>query len=254
MDYITGASGFLGSYLQKSVKAETIPHELIHIASLYSVHSFYFLSTYGNLASHTDENKIIKANVLDLIALLKMIDFTNLHSFVFVSTSSVKRHIQTFYSRMKKAAEELLLSYAEKYNAPICVVRPLSITGVGDHKEHLIPSLIRSCLKGDPIPFVPDAYHDYIDVEDVRDGILALSEKRARGIFELGKGQQHSNEEVKEMVEKATGKKANVHIVSNMRSYDSREWVCTNMRARQFGWEPKKTLPEIIKEMVDYEN
>jgi len=257
MVYGTGLSGFLGSNLVKRLKLdiENIPHELIHIVKLKPFDSFYFLSTYGNLSTHTDEKKIIQANLFDLEYILSQVNFEKIYSFVFVSSSSVKRRVQTFYSRMKKAAEELLLAYAEKYNAPISIIRPLSITGVGDQDEHLIPTLIRSCIEGLEIPFVPNAYHDYIDVQDVVNAILILSKRRVRGVFEVGTGKQWSNDEVRKMVEAATTKKAHFHIVSNMRSYDSNEWVCTNFRARQYGWEPRKSLPEIIKEMVNvYEN
>lgn len=250
MDYITGL-GFLGSCLQKRVNAEHIPHELIRSVKLKPFKNFYFLSTYGNLIHHTDENKIIQANVLDLIHILKQVDYSSFHSFVYVSSSSVSRRFQTFYSRMKNVAETILLAYAEKYNVPITIVRPLSITGVGDQEEHLIPTLIRSSIEGSHMPFVKDAFHDYIDVEDVVDGILTLSKHRARGIFELGTGVSRSNQEVREIVEGITGKTIKVKEVSNMRSYDSREWVSTNYKARQYGWKPLRDLPQTIQKMVD---
>jgi len=101
------------------------------------------------------------------------------------------------------------------------------------------------------MPFVPDATHDYIDVEDVVDGMLTLSRRHAKGIFELGTGKSYSNQEVREIVEEATGKKANVYLVKNMRSYDSEDWVSKNFSARAYGWEPKKTLKQSIKEMVE---
>lgn len=254
MDYITGANGFLGNNLRNTLQGEVhaLPHELIQSSHLLPFDNFYYLSTYGNMSSHTKEDQIIRANVLDLAYILDQVPFDKgIHSFVFISSSSVKRRIQTAYSRTKKAAEELCLLYAEKYNAPVSIIRPLSITGVGDQDEHLIPTLIRSCKTGEEMPFVPDAYHDYIDVEDVVGGIIALSQQRARGIFELGTGKSRSNQEVREIVEKITGKKANVKIVSNMRSYDSHEWVSTNFRARQYGWQPIKTLEQTIKEMVN---
>lgn len=249
----TGLSGFVGSYLAKALKdVRSIPHDLIYATTLGKFDTFYFCSTYGNMSFHTEDDKIIQANILDLIHVLKQVKWEEVNSFVYLSTSSVKRKVQTMYSRTKKAAEEILLSYAEKYNAPITIVRPLSITGVGEQKEHLIPTLIRAAYSGDTVPFVAEAYHDYIDVEDVVSGILALSERRARGVFELGRGLSRSNQAVLEMVEKITGKKIKTQVVTNMRSYDSGEWVSTNLRARQYGWEPKKPLEQSIKEMVEY--
>ena len=97
---------------------------------------------------------------------------------------------------------------------------------------------------------VPSPTHDFIDVEDLVDGILNLSSNQAKGIFELGTGIKTSNEEVMELVQEATGKRANVNMVNQLRDYDNENWVSTNFRARSFGWLPKKTLQVSIKEMV----
>ena len=257
INYITGAHGFLGSHLVKALRDKTvvaIPHQKITSFTYEPFDRFFFLSAYGNLASQTDEKKIIKANVIDLIKTLeKVIDF-DFNSFVFMSTSSVKLRIQTMYSRTKKAAEEILLAYMEKYHKPICVLRPFSITGVGEQKEHLIPTLIRSCLEGEPMNFVPFPTHDFIDVEDVVSGMLTLSQKRAKGIFELGTGISYTNQQVLELVEKITGKKANIKRIEKLRDYDTTSWVSTNFRVRGYGWLPRKSLEQSIKEQVeDYE-
>lgn len=256
MDVITGSSGFLGSHLLKVLPDATcIPHSAIASSQIESFRNFYFLSSYGNMSWHTDIDAIIKANVLDVIHVLKNIKWHNVHSFIYVSSSSVKRKVQTPYSRAKQAAEEILLSYIDTFNAPITIVRPLSITGVGEQKEHLIPTLIRSALEGTKMPFVPMAYHDFIDVSDVVSGMMTLAEKQARGVFELGTGISRSNLEVKNIVEKITGKTVFVDEVKTLRSYDSSEWVRTDFSAEYYGWKPKKTLEQSIKEMVKaYEN
>ena len=257
---ITGAGGFLGRYLVKSLTGETlvVPHEKIQSIKLPPFENGFFLSTFGNLIEHDDGRestaKVVKANVLDLCYILDQAIQYKFKSFIFISTSSVKLQIQTTYSRTKKAAEEILLAYKEKYRLPILIIRPFSMVGVGEQHQHLIPTLIRSCLKGEKMNFVPNAKHDYIAVEDVVDGILNLSEHSNGGIYELGSGKSVSNQEVLELVEKVTGKKANITIVPNMRSYDTQQWVSTNFRARSFGWLPKITLEQSIISMVkEYE-
>jgi len=253
MDYITGSSGFLGSHLLKALKGRKvvkIDNDKISSCKLKPFDTFFFFSTYGNLYSHNEDDKILQANVGDIIHVIQEAKRVGFKSFVFTSTSSVNLRIQTMYSRAKRAAEEILLSYMEKYNLPICVVRPFSITGVGDHPEHLIPALIRSCLTGRMINFVPSPTHDFIDVSDVIAGILNLSENRVRGIFELGTGEKYTNLQVLEMVEEATGKEARINVVNSLRSYDNQDWVSINYRARGYGWLPKKSLEQSIAEMV----
>lgn len=251
--YITGANGFVGKRLTEQLPSfKAIPHQELDTFKVEPFDRFFFLSTYGNMAQHTETDATVKANVVDLINVLRQTQFPpEFKSFVFLSSSSVKREVQTMYSRTKNAAEQILLSYMERYDAPITIIRPFSITGVGEQREHLIPTLIRSCIDGEPMDFVPNAAHDFIDVDDVVSGILALSKHGVKGIFELGSGNNVTNEEVKEMVEKVTGKKANIRkVVNSMRPYDSSEWVSVNFKARSWGWKPQKDLKTSIKEMV----
>lgn len=255
-NYVTGASGFLGGHLIKSLKGgiEPIFHKEIATKTLKPFSHFYFLSTYGNMSFHKETDKILQANVSDLIHIIKQAVKFDFKSFVFISTSSVKLSHQTMYSRTKRAAEEILLSFTEQFNLPICIVQPYSITGVGEQSNHLIPTLIRSCYEGELVNFVPEPTHDFIDVEDVIHGIGTLSQKGARGIFELGSGKKYSNQDVLRLVEAATGKKANINKVDYLRPYDNLNWVSNNFKARGHGWLPKKSLKKSITEMVaEYE-
>jgi len=255
--YITGFNGFLGRNLASRLGGfNAIKHQDIQTIVLEPFERFFFCSAYGNMIFHNDDAMVMKANVSDLISILSRTDLKKgFDSFVYISTSSVKRPHQTMYSRTKKASEEILLGIAEKYQLPICIIRPYSITGVGEQKEHLIPTLIRSCLFGEKINFVPEPRHDFIDVQDVVDGIMALSNRHAKGVFEIGSGKSYSNQEVLDIVEEVPGKKANMTLVENMRPYDTRQedWVSTNPKVREFGWKPKKSLRLSIEEMVNAE-
>ncbi len=130
---------------------------------------------------------------------------------------------------------------------PSCIVRPYSVTGVGEQRQHLIPTLIRSSFEGEPMEFVPEATHDYIDVEDVVTGMMILSKIEARGIYEFGNRTPISNEEVRRMVEELTGKKANIVSVGRMREYDNPDWCC---KTPNDYWQPTKSLRQSITEMV----
>lgn len=255
MNYATGASGFIGKNLSKKIDIIPVPHKNINQQYSRDFGFFFYLSTYGNLASQTQDFEVFKANVFDPLNVLEKIINSNFKSFMYVSTSSVKLKKQTMYSRSKKAGEEIMLSVLERYSKPICIVRPLSVTGVGEQKEHLIPTLIDAAFTGKTINFVSWPTHDYIDVDDVTDGMINLAKNSARGVYELGTGTSYSNIEVKDIVESVTGKIIKVNPITSLRDYDTGSWISTNFKSRGFGWLPKKSLRQSIEEMVkDYVN
>ena len=105
-------------------------------------------------------------------------------------------------------------------------------------------------MEGEEMLFDPYPVHDFIDVEDVVDGLLWLAERQVKGVFEFGSGIGYTNQAVKELVEEATGKKANVKEKTGLRPYDNPNWICKNP-----SFKPKKWLLTSIIEMVhEYEH
>lgn len=254
-NYVTGANGFIGKHLMSKLTGETVavPHSDIFKLRPLLFRKFFFLSTYGNMIHHGSRKHILASNVVHLAFLLDaLLDDSAFESFVFVSSSSVNLPVQTPYSRAKRAAEEMILASG----IPACIVRPYSVTGVGEQLEHLIPTLIRSCFKGEPMKLVLSKLglgptHDFVDVEDVVNGLIALADNRATGVFEFGSGTSWTNGDVLNLVEEICERKANVKIVESLREYDNPNWRCDNYEARKFGWAPKKTLAHSIQEMVE---
>lgn len=244
---ISGSHGFVGRQLAERLtnwepldRSGVIPE---------GVNMVFDLATYGNLASQEqDARKIYDANLNRLFN-----SFTNPDtSFIYISTSSVTRPIQTLYSASKKAGEEFVkLKAQEGYK--VAIVRPGTVIGVNEQREHLIPTLIRSCLEEEKMPFIGWPTHDYIDVGDFVEALLYIPEKGILNgeTYEIAAGVAVSNLEVKDIVEKVTGKKANIREVESMRDYDDKQWVLNTERIRSLGWEPKKTLEQSVKEMVD---
>lgn len=255
MDYIIG-SGFLSSHLRRHLTgSKLVEHQNIY-STEYAASRIFYLSAYGNLFTQTDEQETILANFRKPIYVLNEAIKNGCNSFVFVSTSSVNLPKQTLYSATKRAAEIVMTQLAEQNNFALAIIRPYTITGVGEQEEHLIPTLIRNCLHFNPdkiMSFVPNPTHDFIDVDDVTDAMLFISKNRYRGIFEVGTGVPTSNQKVKELVEKEIGKTIFTTKVESMRDYDSEDWYCKDDKLNRLGWKPKKNLKKSIKEMVEYE-
>lgn len=234
--YLIRGSGFVSNRLSSLTEALYLPREWV--GQVEADHIIYSAG-YGNYYDQNDVYETYKANVLEPIRLLTNSKFD---SFTYISTSSVLIPTQTDYSRSKKVMEWVL----ENQNKPYLIVRPSSVTGVGEQSQHLIPTLIRSCIDGTEMPFVGEPKHDFIDVDDFCNGIITLTKE---GFFNqtvnISSGIQYSNEEVKEMVESITGKKANIKRVKSMRKYDTDEWIVKpDLTAT-------KSLELSIEEMVD---
>lgn len=240
---ITGANGFIGGHLfsklsERNESPEYLRHEEIFHGNSYNARKFFFLSTFGNMAHHNNQPMMINANVMNMFSVLN--GFRGW--FCYMSSSSVTLPVQTPYSRTKRAAEEILQALPELKS---CIVRPYSVTGVGEQKEHLIPTLIRSCMEGEEMPFDPNPVHDFVDVSDICDALIDLSEKKTTGIVELGNGYPYTNQEVLELVQLVIGKKANIQVKKSLRPYDNTEWYCKTPYFHKY-----KSLLQSIEEMV----
>jgi nucleoside-diphosphate-sugar epimerase len=244
---ITGANGFIGSHLftkllDRREGPRSVKHEDIVRSNSYNADLLFFLSTYGNMAYQKSDGLTVKANVEDLLTVIT--GFYIDHWICYMSSSSVLLSIQTPYSRSKRAGEEILQALPLLKS---CIVRPFTVTGVFEQKEHLIPTLIRSCMEGEPMTFDPSPTHDFIDVSDVVDALIRLADDKATGIFEFGNRIAIPNEDVRRLVEEVTGRKANITDVKPMRPYDNEDWCC---KTKNDYWQPTKSLRQSITEMV----
>jgi dTDP-glucose 4,6-dehydratase len=213
------------------------------------------LASYGNMSGQNNIKETYKANLLRVMDMTT--DNKNLKTkYIFVSTSSVLLPKQTPYSLSKKSAEDFVKYMVDTYNIKASIVRPFTVIGVGEQPEHLIPKLIRSCLRGDQMPFVSEPVHDYIDVDDFVDALLLIKDKSQFNgeVYEVGSGFQVSNESIKESVEELIGKNANIKYVTSMRSYDTTNWqTADTTMIKSLGWGRKFNLEDTLKKMIDYE-
>jgi nucleoside-diphosphate-sugar epimerase len=263
---LTGANGFIGSHLinrlEDGVELLKVPHN--HLKNINTLKGIVMnfqptvivhMASYGNLASQTDDAETIQANFMNLYNLLDASKYSQYEVFINFSTSSVKLSHDTMYSATKAGGERLCRAWASKYNRNIISVEPYTVIGTGEPKEHLIPTLIRSCLSGDSMPFVGSPVHDFVNVEDFISALkLVIEDWHVKGVVEIGTGIKTSNEEILKIVEKVTGKKANIKRVDNLRSYDNMKWVANPTIIQSLGWKPKFTIKDTIMQMViEYE-
>jgi len=256
---IFGVSGFIGSHLKKRLEKEK--YEIftgkvtngISYFDRYDIDYILYLSSYGNMYTQTDEKETINANILGLFNTLSDTRSVPYKGFINFSSSSVMLDYETMYSATKGAGERIVKAFVNKYDKPVVNVRPFSVIGQGEQKEHLIPQLIESSLTQKKVPFVAEPRHDFIGIDDFCEAIVTLlphcGELRGKSI-DIGTGMSYSNQDVLDTVESVIGKQANVETLKQMRPYDNKHWVSNSYDLYNLGWKPKQSLEEIVKTMI----
>jgi len=98
------------------------------------------------------------------------------------------------YGASKAAADMLVRAAAAEFGVPLTILRPFSFTGLGDDRNRLFPSLLRSAATGEILRLsVGDQLRNHCSARDIAAGILAAllsppTSSEAR-IFNLGSGQ-----------------------------------------------------------------
>lgn len=271
---ICGAGGFLGSNLRQHFKdqIEVLPVEmLMDVNGMHQLfgnepYNFYYLAAYGNLHGQDDVDETFRASVIKLLNVLQATVGTQCEAFITAGTTSeygnktvpmtedLMLEPETFYGAAKAAGTHLATVWAKRMGTPVVVFRPASITGVGEQPIHFIPTLVRSCLFKEAMPFIGEPVHDYVNVLDVCSAleILSINAKNYRGgIFNVGTGTQTSNLQIKEMIEDITKTKANINLAAKINPLNlSQVWIADSSKLNALGWKPKKTLYQSLKEMV----
>lgn len=239
---MTGASGFIGKHLVKALEARgDIVQPLAHksfrdevslkiIEGLHDIDYIFHLASYGNMASQRDEGEILRANIDSLWNLLQATKLIPYKAFVNVSSSSVTLPHQTIYAATKLGGEALCRAFRDEYHKPIVSVRPYSIYGPGEALSRFIPTVFRSCLKGEEM-VLAEGSHDWTYVSDFVEFMLKVSKTQSLSTsdiplfaFASGTGISTTNLEVVQLIEKITGKVANVVERKKLRSFDTGSW------------------------------
>lgn len=232
----------------------------------------YHLASYGGHHFQNEEKKIIEINLTGTLNLLEALFNIPYQMFVNTGSSSEygykKKKMKecdllepvSFYAATKASATLLGQVYAKYYKKKIVTFRPFTVYGPYDNSNKFVPTVIRSCIKGETVKLTNGASnHDYIYSEDlIRAYLMAPFNKKISGeVINLGTGRQYENEEVISLVEKISGKKiAVVKGAYKKHSWDTSYWVADNRLAyKLMGWKPEYSFKKgLLKTYRWFEN
>jgi dTDP-glucose 4,6-dehydratase len=179
------------------------------------------------------------------------------------------------YSASKAAAEEFCVAYENTYKLPIFITHTMNVFGERQHPEKFIPMCIRKIRDGEKIFIHSDhtktvpGSRFYVHGKDVADAmhfLLNLNEDQLKKIYEpdfggakcpkfnvVGK-EEIDNLSLVKYIANAVGKEPVYELVdfhSSRPGHDLR-YALSGDYMRELGWEPKFTLENRIKEVVDW--
>ena len=157
----------------------------------------------------------------------------------------------------KLAIEKYLHLYGELHGLDYCALRIANPYGARQRTEKaqgVIGVLLERVLNGRPFEIWGDGsvVRDYIFVNDVVRALIAGAEEREteNKVFNIGTGRGTSLNELVDVVERATGRRAQ-RIYMPGRSFDIHENVLDTTRAsRELGWTAQVSLDEGMRKTL----
>ena len=267
---ISGANGFLGKHIvaalkQKDITTVSIPTTLLYksppeIIAFLQKHNptiIIHAAGYGNHGHQQEEDKIVMANYFATWHMLNASLYQDYKCFINISTSSVygikeepmhegmNLQPDTFYAATKAGAMFLTRAYAKQYKKPTVNVLPFSVFGPGEADFRFIPTICKSLVRGEVMPFVSYPQHDWLYVDNFIDGLLTVIDNidRVKGeSVNIGTGESFTNRAIADLMETISHKTLLKEENYQEQPHHSAKWKAVNLKLQSLGWTPRVSL------------
>lgn len=240
---MTGQSGVLGGILSQRLTAHNINIEAYHgditdtmsLKDWFGKHRFDYFFHFAAIVPVSqvtdDPYRAYDVNVIGSYNICKHIIKTQENCWLFLASSShvykalpaaeeltlqvgFAEEPDTFYGVTKLAAERITVPILDQYKVDYCIGRIFSFSGSTQKEPYLIPTLLRKTEETPENGLLevinPDSVRDIVDAETVIDCILHLSQKRFKGIINIGSGKGMSIKDIAYHVMKLLEKKIQI--------------------------------------------
>ncbi|MBF0504445.1 MAG: NAD(P)-dependent oxidoreductase [Candidatus Omnitrophica bacterium] len=224
----------------------------------------YHLAANGAYSSQNDPERIVRTNIVGGWNLLS--SACEFGSELFVNTGTSSEYgfktgpmnesdaLQpvSYYATTKCAMTWLSAQASRQNQSAVVTLRPFSVYGPYEEPSRLVPKLMEAFHRAQAIDLVNSkTVHDFIYIDDLLEAYLNIEAlKRNSGkVFNLGTGKQTTIKKIVTVVQKVTGKSADLRWgAMPSRSWDALHWVADVSQAREFlGWSAKTSLEEGLR-------
>ena len=239
------------------------PNIIIHLAG-YGVYSYEDMSA-ENIQSMVDSNINGTANLLYAAQNTDCRIFINTGSCFEYGSNTVPFDEESMlnpvnmYGVTKAAATLLSQVFSRKSLFSLITLRPFTVYGPGEDERRFMSTVIKQCFQGkNPTLTRQKIIRDYIYIEDVVDGYLAViefGEKLTGEIINISTGKGTILEDVAKIIIKKTNAKVGIDIGSfPIRSGEVLSLVGGAKKAqRLLKWKAKYSLEDGISKTIEWE-
>ncbi|MEM0517432.1 MULTISPECIES: dTDP-glucose 4,6-dehydratase [Aequorivita] len=165
------------------------------------------------------------------------------------------------YSASKASSDFIVRSYFHTYGLPVVTTNCSNNYGPNQHKEKLIPTIIRKAISGESIPIYGDGKNvrDWLYVVDHCSGIqLALENGKLGETYNIGGRNERENlyianvicELLDEMLPKNTSYKEQITFVKDRPGHDFRYAIDASKIEGELGWKAKENFETGIQKTI----
>ena len=167
------------------------------------------------------------------------------------------------YSASKAGSDHLARAYFHTYGLPVTTTNCSNNYGPYQHGEKFIPTVIRACREGNPIPVYGDGSNrrDWLYVEDHCLGIEAvIRQGRAGEVYNIGGGFEEANIDIAraictlmdELEPDGAPHERLISFVTDRPGHDWRYAIDAAKIAGELGWNPEETFESGIHKTVEW--
>lgn len=167
------------------------------------------------------------------------------------------------YSASKAGSDHLARAYHHTYGLPVVTTNCSNNYGPRQHIEKFIPTVIRACLLGKPIPVYGDGSNlrDWLYVEDHCRGMdAALRRGRAGQTYNIGGDNEWSNIEIARLIcrfmdefrPRESSHERLISFVEDRPGHDWRYAIDPAKAGKELGWRPVETFESGIRKTIEW--
>ncbi len=205
-------------------------------------------------------------NILATQRLLEYYKDCEIKKFVYASSSSVYGDCElpmketrmlkpvSPYGVTKLAAENLCYLYYTNYGMPTASLRYFTVYGPRQRPDMAIHLFVRAIIDGTEITVYGDGEQtrDFTFVDDVVEANMLAAMSGSQGeVFNVGGGTRISVNELIEVMENVTGKKAVVKYIEKQRG-DVKDTLADADKIGKLGWKPRVGIEEGVRRFVEW--